>query len=561
MGTPNLDRPSNQESNLHQQTSDSWVGSAASSAYEGIKKAVQNPYVDGAVIGIATAAAVIATRGKLGSLAKLLPEAEALLPKASENVSAKISESIAGDAASSFNIARASLGRGESQLSLGARYTEVNWSEALKALRTQGESPVAAFGRAARTSRIVGLGETHVPSGELLDQIRDHAGTLMPTLQINGITHLGVELPTVTKPIFDAFNAGKNQLELPALLSGEGGENALHILNEVKNGNPQLVRAWMQAREAGIRVVPLDVNGAFKLGEPLTDSEREMFLRDNVLNILSVNPENKVFAWLGNMHMADSKGAAGVKSAAEILRGDVVARGENMTTFGSVIDHWGERSVFQTTSTPLTHAVDRAISIPTTNVDGSLNGIGKIPLQKLKMDWGRHHFPEQPFDNLIVHPSPVRGKIVESDDLRKLEGGYTDRLIPKMPSMPGMIAMPKPGMKPTAGDLGHLAAPTMPFITSGGAGHVNSTAEGLSRYSGPERMKHVDYYSAEVKRLVPGDQSLRSASYRYMMHQAGVDNYASSLEADRKLIEQSRSGLKDELDKLVEARKSNFTHR
>jgi hypothetical protein len=84
---------------------------------------------------------------------------------------------------------------------------------------------------------------------------------------------------------------------------------------------------------------------------------------------------------------------------AELLRADLQSRGEKLTTFGSAVDHLREPTLPQAGSTPLTHAVNQTTAIATRNPDGTLNAVGRIPLQKFGITWGSEYFPYQPFDN------------------------------------------------------------------------------------------------------------------------------------------------------------------
>ncbi len=67
----------------------------------------------------------------------------------------------------------------------------------------------------------------------------------------------------------------------------------------------------------------------------------------------------------------------------------------------------------------------------------------------------------------------------------------------------------------------------------------------------PVRMDHVKYFSEKVRELFPDNPEARAAAYRYAMHKARVDNYASSIMRDTYFLERVKPGSIRMLDLIV----------
>lgn len=182
----------------------------------------------------------------------------------------------------------------------------------------EGQDPLKALTDALAKSRVLMVGEYHVPNSAH----RDFGASVMPELKKTGLTHLAIE--------HSSDSQGK-------VFKPDGSVDTAALPEQLQNVEfYNLLRA---AKKEGIEVVPIDV--------PETASRdlafRNRHMDQEIMNILE-NPANKVLYWVGNYHlrMIDPLGEG--PQVAKLLRD----RNIPLTTFyGQHDNFWREEPVRQ----------------------------------------------------------------------------------------------------------------------------------------------------------------------------------------------------------------------
>lgn len=157
-------------------------------------------------------------------------------------------------------------------------------------IAAHGKDAPSALADAVRQNRVLMIGETH----EEENPNRAFGATVMQGLKDAGATHLAVEL---TPDELRDFTATGDMAKLPAGLRTQSYVDMLKA-----------------ARTAKLELVPVNVgddSGGYQA--------RDDHMAKEISTILDANPSNKVVAWLGNLHGADTTAGA-YKSTADLLR-------------------------------------------------------------------------------------------------------------------------------------------------------------------------------------------------------------------------------------------------
>jgi len=224
------------------------------------------------------------------------------------------------------------------------------------------------------------------------------------------------------KPVFDKFNndPAKGPFEIPDHIVGPDGKiddspvarGALELLHRIKASSPDIIGMWTAARDAGIRINPVDNDAN---GWLFSDPHNLEYVRltarrneDMAANILSVlnqpvkpgDPPRKGLAWLGNMHIADDgHGIDAEKPALQIVKEELAKSAEKTTTFFTQIN---SRQSIASSLFALTISLDRPVAVATHGKEGSPNIMGQLGMASIAT-------PALPFnldswDNVIVFP-------------------------------------------------------------------------------------------------------------------------------------------------------------
>jgi hypothetical protein len=210
-----------------------------------------------------------------------------------------------------------------------------------------GKAPENAIESAAQNSRLLAFGEIHpqyLPAGQI-DTQRPFGIAIMKQLQQQGFTHLAVEQPVGGRASIDALINDKpvgsplNVNELAARHSAvsetinttsifdprsqtAGGElMGLMALEGNLKHSPDYVNLLLAARDAGLKVVPIDHNLAFAR---VMDPMRDTTMAEESMAILDSDKNNKVAAWLGGYHATRSE-----TSFAQLMARNFATRGQN----------------------------------------------------------------------------------------------------------------------------------------------------------------------------------------------------------------------------------------
>jgi hypothetical protein len=265
----------------------------------------------------------------------------------------------------------------------------------LETIRSDGRPPIEALGEAIKQSRVTIFGETKV-TGVGPHQQRHFLLDTMPAIRNYGANVLGLDLPPQTAPILEKFHRSMGELELPATAEDW---RPLQRLHDMKS-DPVIMPALKLARDSRMKIVPIGApEGTFF-------PERPSIIGHNLMQVAD-DRSNKVFVWINELH-AFNENPANQRWATlpQLLREGLPE--QKITTVGNIVDHnWMDGRFRRTTS--FSFAVENATMVSTKEIDGTVNSLGRVPyLAHSELGFGQPFFPEQPFDHLIIYPSPLR---------------------------------------------------------------------------------------------------------------------------------------------------------
>jgi hypothetical protein len=216
-------------------------------------------------------------------------------------------------------------------------------------------------------------------------------------------SRLAIELPSVLQPVFDQFNNGAkgSELVIPDKLEGQYGQQALALLQAIKERSPDIVRVWKAARDAGIKVVP--INNDWSLmppddpNRPAAIAARDQHMKDKLMDLYEKDKSTPIVAWLGSLHGA-LRGPSSRKGAAQLLDEDdqFKKNGGTITSFHTQIAEEGA----DLTLHPLTDKFKKPVSAPTWT-GGEANALGVMSLFENPLT-NVHRLAD--WDNVIVYP-------------------------------------------------------------------------------------------------------------------------------------------------------------
>lgn len=303
-----------------------------------------------------------------------------------------------------------------------------HWKKVKELINSSGTDPLDAMLGALKDSRVIGIGEMHTLNHNALR--RWGVDNMKQLHDKGGMTHLGIEMPSILKPVFDKFNSGKGPLEIPdKLLKPDGTEDtspeavgALKFLRKVQEKDPEMLALWTAARDAGVKLVPVDHPGTgLQFEDPTNPNipkmmrDRDKVMAENILAITNGDKSAKVGAWLGSLHFADDGEKGKGRSAGEILREELSKKGEKFTSFYTQI---GNGPFAPGTSLfPLTTQLTKPVSVDSKDAKGKPNALGEVNM--FAQPDPAYPYTLSNYDKVIIFP-----KIPEA--LPEL-GGFGDR--------------------------------------------------------------------------------------------------------------------------------------
>jgi uncharacterized protein YeaO (DUF488 family) len=224
-------------------------------------------------------------------------------------------------------------------------------------IAAHGKDAPTALADAVRQNRVVMIGETH----EEENPHRAFGATIMQGLKDAGATHLAVEL---TPDELREFTETGDMAKLPPGLRTQSYVDMLKA-----------------ARTAELQLVPInlgDDSGGFQA--------RDDHMAAEISKVLDANRNNKVVAWVGNLHAADTTAGAH-QSTADLLRPKY--------SVATVLDQ------FHGTLDPLPHISKDVINGPTVIRTADAPNISKLEFLRTGNDIQERYGL---WDMVLIHP-------------------------------------------------------------------------------------------------------------------------------------------------------------
>ncbi len=241
-------------------------------------------------------------------------------------------------------------------------------SEIKKDINKNGKDPAQALVDAMKDSRVLAIGEQHVPSPNAL---RKMIAETIPKLKAAGATHLALEMPPSYQEYLDRF-----------MKDGKFDEADLKKMPKPFH-DKDYIAVLKAARDAGIKLVAVDAEDN-DVGNP----DREKAMADSIQKILKADEQNKVILIAGMLHVIDGVDMKDNPRAGALLR----KAGCSTVIFGSDMA-FGRPP---TTLYPFACGVTKPVAVPT---KGEL---GKHPLIAVK----GAPYPLSGFDQMLIFPPP-----------------------------------------------------------------------------------------------------------------------------------------------------------
>lgn len=259
-------------------------------------------------------------------------------------------------------------------------------------------------------NRVIGLGEAHT-SNEI-NAGREWAIKELPNFRAEGITHLGVEVADCLKPIFEKFNRTKKgePFSIPTEMIDPVADRALRNFSLIVQAYPDLLKLWTAARDNGIKLVPMDNSHLF-VDDKVRDryeASREKDMAKHVINVLNENPQNKMLVWIGNQHLADTRGHYKHTMFAEELNKTLKQRNKG-ETLATVFTATTNTDMEDFSPTPFAQRVKEPVLVPTKNA-GKANDLGVMDMFADPKTDPKNMFPMSVYDHVAFFPKNRKTK-------------------------------------------------------------------------------------------------------------------------------------------------------